>query len=419
MKINKKIKAGALQYAIFISVVIGLVVFSVLSLSFVQNRMRMKSGVYKHTIEKTNDAFQFARNNDLAYDVPFKMHFEDEIEDSTFLLKSGWGIFDIVKATSKIHEESFRKVALMGGFESNRSTLYLIDLHRPLVLVGNAKIEGTVLLPEKGVKRGSMAGKSYYNEQLIYGNILKSNSELPILKNRETIVKLSQGILNDPKMKILDKMQWGSLTNSFFEEPLLVDSWEALILEDTALNGNILVHSDSLIVIRNTAKLEDIIVTAPHIIIEDGVGGNFQAIATKELNVGKDCILSYPTSLVLIQEDREVLRPDKKPRLSVDENSEIRGVVAYLTDQEEGVNNAQIYIGRNTHIIGEVYSEMNLELEGSVKGMVKTRGFIANQNGASYQNHIMDGRISEHELPDQYYGLNFEGYRSGIVKWLY
>ena len=48
--------------------------------------------------------------------------------------------------------------------------------------------------------------------------------------------------------------------------------------------------------------------------------------------------------------------------------------------------------GQST-VVGEIYCDKNFELSGTVKGSVLTKGFIANQFGSVYKNHIYNGKI--------------------------
>ena len=79
----------------------------------------------------------------------------------------------------------------------------------------------------------------------------------------------------------------------------------------------------------------------------------------------------------------------------------------------------QIIIEESAIVVGEVYCDKNLELKGTVQGMVTTDAFIALQSGSVYINHIYNGRIIEPQLPSQYCGLQLETTQIKIAKWLY
>lgn len=414
-----KLNAGALQYAIFISILIAIIVFTFISLTFMQKKIKIRSGFYKRAIENVDKGLQFAKRNEIQYNKTLAIAQGLEKGESTLLKKTSWGVFDLVQVSSKVQNESFRKAALLGGHQKNRTALYVQDLHRPIVLVGNTHIEGEVLLPEKGVKRGSIGGKSYYGDQLIYGPIFRSQEGLPKLKNRAEIIQFSRNFLDDEGIEVFDQLERRKVSCSFFEKTLLISSWDALVLEEMNMQGNIMVHSDSLIFVSRNVFLEDVILLAPKIIIEDGVIGSFQAIASKTIEVGSNCKLNYPSSLVVIQHVGTNNENNESGQIIINNNSEVKGIIGYLTNREDSNNKAQIYIDEKATVTGEVYAEMNVELKGTVFGTVITRGFVASHNGASYQNHVFNGQIIENKLPQQYCGLALEDINGGISKWLY
>lgn len=419
MNCKTKLIAGALQYSIFISILITIIVFAFISLSFLQSKIKIRSRLYKSAIQNVNYAFQYANRNELPYRLPFYLTKDIEKRDTILLINSTWGVFDLVKVHSKVQNESFKKVALLGGHQKDRTALTLQDLNRPLVLVGNTRIEGNVILPGKGVKRGSIGGKSYFGSQLIYGAVESSHVAMPKLKIRDEILKMNEDLFDDQEIEVFDQLSTKKVRNSFFKKTLLISSWKTLVLEEMDLKGNILIHSDSLIFVSRSVLLEDVILTAPTIIIEDGVRGSFQAIASNCIEVGSNCELNYPSCLIVVENVKTSKEINNSGQIVIKDNSKIKGVIAYLTDQAESNNKVQIYIGDKVTVIGEIYCEMNIELKGTILGMVRTRGFVANHNGASYQNHILNGQIIENGLPAQYCGLAMENNRKGTVKWLY
>ena len=105
--------------------------------------------------------------------------------------------------------------------------------------------------------------------------------------------------------------------------------------------------------------------------------------------------------------------------IEIQSNTEIRGVIGFLSDNEKNNYKPQIIIDENTVIAGEVYCNQNIELKGMVKGSVFTKGFIANEYGSVYQNHIYNGNIISTNFPKEYGGLTIENSTKSVAKWLY
>ena len=416
-----KFKAGALQYAIFISVLIALMVFALISLSYLQNRLRVKSMGFKKSIQHSQLAVAFNYTEELPYGVNVLFELDDELNDSTSLYKEHWGVFDIIKSTSQFKNEKFERLALMGGYKKKREALYLKDNNQPLVIVGNTSINGNAFLGEMGVKTGTIAGYSYYGIQLIGGEILKSSNQLPELANKEHLLKLNTSYLEPSEFTFSVFNAGIDITNSFKNTTQVLYGGEELIVTDEKLVGNLIMTADSLIVVQKNAQLEDVILVAPKIEIQSGFEGILQLFATKSITVQNDCLLNYPSALVINPDIKvsEAEKSEKKEQILIGAKSIIKGTICYFSEEEIISNEANILIEEGSRIIGEVYCEQNIELRGEIIGSVYTKGFVSNQFGGSYQNHIYNGRIDALILPLKYAGLSFKGEQNRVAKWLY
>lgn len=421
---NIKLKAGALQYTIFIAVVIALLVLAFISLTYTQQHFRLKASNFLRVIHNTNLAVNYASTAQIPFNEIVTVQLSDQLNDNTSILKKRWGIFDIINTQSSIKNEIFTKHALLGGFIQDRPSLYVQENNQPLVLVGDTKIEGKALLPKQGVKRGTIAGNSYSGSRLIYGVIGISRTNLPVLKNKEYLKQLSAGEIQFENTIPLEIQENVAMLNSFNQPTQLFYSNSSIDLREVELTGNIVIQSSSVINVYPSAKLTDLILIAPKIKILDNVIGNFQGFATKEINVGKNCKLKYPTALIVYEKKTNSVLNQPNPnenlyQIQVLSDSEIKGIVGFLSDDEVNNYKPQIIIEENAFIAGEVYCNQNIELKGTIEGSVFTKGFIANQFGSIYQNHIYNGKILYTNFPKEYCGLTIENSTKKVAKWLY
>jgi cytoskeletal protein CcmA (bactofilin family) len=294
-----------------------------------------------------------------------------------------------------------------------------------LVVVGQTNIEGKAFLPKQAVKRGTIAGNAYTGSQLINGTIELSKNTLPNLENRKNIQALCNGFYQFQENTLIDLQEYATMVNSFEKPTQIFKSNSAIDLKNINLTGNIVIQSGILIRIHASATLKDVIIMAPNIEILDQVEGNFQAFASKEIQVGKNCKLSYPSALV-IYEPKEVRQQiynstdnQNLNQLVIADSSEIKGVVGFLSDNESNNYKPQLSISESAVVIGEVFCDRNLQLMGTVKGSVYTKNFITLAYGSVYQNHLYNGKILSSELAEQYSGLMLEMDTKGIAKWLY
>ncbi len=417
--LNKKLKAGALQYTIFIAVVIALLVFAFISFNFVQNKLRIKAVFFQEVVEATLQSFNHIANAELPYNKETILPKDEDTHKETILLKKHWGVYDVLISTSTRNKETFSKTALIGGYLKERTALYLYDANQPLVVVGNTRIEGKSYLPSKGIKSGSIGGKSFMGNQLIYGEVLKSSKKLPEFRNAISYMNIINIIELNENNEIIDLRENLKLTHPFSEPTKLVRNFDPITLNYHKLSGNVVVYSETSIKVEATSNLNDIILIAPEIEIADNVKGNFQAFANKKITAGKNCELEYPSTLILDERIELTSNKNEKiPQILIDKGTNIKGVVVFLSENEDENYKPQIVLEEQSSIMGEVYCSKNIELLGIVKGSVFTKGFIANQFGSVYKNHIYNSKIILTDLPEQYCGLTFSGTESKVAKWL-
>ena len=376
--------------------------------------------MYKVAVQNANIGLTLAFEKELEYNKETHFKLDKSINSVITLYKTHWGIFDLFKVYSQIKNESFQKLALIGGYNNQKPVLYLEDKNRPLVLVGNAIIRGNAALPKSGVKTGNISGHAYHGEQLIYGKINQSRTQLPAFSNINYLKNIKEYVYNNDSLKFINIYEDRKEIFSFNNSTNICRKNDAIELSYINLTGNLIIQSDTLIRITKTAILHDVILIAPKIEIDGFVLGNFQAIASQKITVGANSKLSYPSALILIDENSLQTGNKKNTnQIAIHSNAEIKGVVCYLSDDLKNGHQAQIKIEENALITGEVYCDQNIEIKGEVSGSVYTKGFIANQNGSVYQNHIYNGKIIIDDLPVQYTGLSLKGFSKQVVKWMY
>lgn len=422
---KKKLKAGALQYTIFVSVLILLLVTTFISLAYLQQKTRLKASFFQESIHNASQSFDYLKTNSIPYFEESKISLNSQIENNTTLIKKPWGVFDLVTSNATVKKESFHKMGFIGGHTTKREALYLNDNNKPLVLVDNTKIQGNVAIPKQGVKRGNIAGNSYYGSRLIYGNTRLSDRKLPQINNKSYVETYFNDsfITNDFKFfELSDNLK---KVVSFNEETHLFQNYSQINLKFIELTGNIIIQSSTKIIVSKSAVLKDVILIAPSIEIDNNVVGNFQALATKQILVGENCKLNYPTSLIVSEENIQTTSSQQNQnnenvnQIVINNSSTIKGVVAFLSSNRQQNYKPQILLEENTVVSGEVYCKKNFELKGTVNGMVYTDSFIATQFGSVYINHIFNGNIIESNLPIKYCGLQLPNTTNNVTKWVY
>ena len=419
MKRVKKIKASAMQYVLVIAVVIALLIFAFISLIFLHQKMTLKYRYSKEAIHNTQVGFEFLKIKESPYNIKTELPFwESPIAKTTFL-KKNWGIYDIGIVASSVKNEQFQKVGILGTQHSKRKALILEDNNQSLVLVGNTKIIGDVLLPEQGVKSGNIAGTSYYGNQLIYGSVSNSADNFPKIKNLEYLKNFikNPAIIEGIPFELEDALE---LHQSFFEKTAIYQEENSIYLTNISLRGNIIISSKTAIYVAASATLENLILIAPKISIGKNFKGSFQAFATENITIEKQCVLRYPSTLMLLKNESTESNSaeENSSQILLSEKSEVRGIVSYISEKETSNFNAQITIAENAIVKGEVYCTNNTVLLGTVYGSVYTHNFLVKKAGGIYINHLYNGVIDATILPKQYAGLQIEKASNTIAKWV-
>lgn len=418
-----KVFSGALQFTIFIGVIIALILAGLVMLQNTHNFFIQQSKASIENIQLANSGITFLKQQEELVSDTTTIEELSDTNQKVEVQTSQWGIYEkaIVKTTHR--EKIFYKSALLGTQieNSQRPTLYLQDNFKPLVVVGNAILKGIIFLPSQGVKPGYIAGESYYGKELVQGTTRNSNTKIPELKKNYR--EILEGLLQFQEFNS-DRFLGGNeilkYKNSFLKPTKVWYSKNEIVLENTNLFGNIIIKSEQKIVIKKSAILKDVIIVAPIIEIEDDVSGYFQALANKQIKVGKNCKLSYPSALVFIQEKNEVVDAQKlEASIYIDEKAEIRGSIVYFRSMIENDFKTQIMLNEETIVKGEVYCEGNLELNGKVIGTVYTQQFIVNKAGTIFINHIYNGQIVNDNFPETFCGLVFKDNKKGVAKWMY
>ena len=417
-----KIRAGALQFVLFIGAVIAILLLTFVLLSHSHSLFGKQTERLVQTVKSADSGLSLAlkRALPLGDTVPLQLGMAEEITVKG--VREYWGVYEKFTVTASTAAHDFSKTALVGhGITEDFPALYLQDNERPMIIVGNAKITGDAFLPKQGIRTGNISGNSYYHSNLIYGRQRQSRKQLPALN---TEVQSYLRNVGQPayggKTEDANVLSQGIVLQRSFKEPTLFIYGSTIELSNLRLTGNIVVNASQKIIVDPSSVLEDVILSAPEIQIKNRVKGRFQAVAKQHISVGEYCELAYPSALV-VTADRPGEQTAQRPLIHLKPNSNIRGALVALGSFEEQRFYPQMKIEEKATVVGEVYCEQNLELKGTIAGRVNTAAFMALENGSIYQNHLYQGSIDRTLLPQQYAGLPFEDNApiKTISKWLY
>jgi len=410
-----------MQFAILVSVIIAVLLGSFLTLTHTHRFFNIQSKLFLNTIEQANAGIQYGLQGKHLFRDSINLEFSNS---NTKVKRKFWGGFRLLESSSQANFKSFKKMALTGSkITTPVTSLYISESKIPLVLVGNTKIEGTAYLSNKGIKPGSIAGHYYNGKNLVKGKINYDAGNLPSLDQdwKSHISWLLDYIptQNDDVIPIEEENK-----NSFFNPTQFVYDSEQLVLNES-YTGNIIIKSETEIIITKYASITDVTLIAPRIIIEKGFKGSGSFIASESITIEEEVSLSYPSALIVLQKKIESNQQiSLAAPILISENSFASGIVVFFVNENNPVGSristkVNIDIKPLAVVEGQVYCKGNTQLSGTVIGSVYTNRFVTKGFGSIYVNHIYNGKILANDLHPKFSGLPFSGSNNGIIKWLY
>ncbi len=412
------IRAGSLAYAVFVSTITAVLCLLMIMVA------AMNRNFFIHT-----DNFDRVRDNahsgimlGLALNSDNHEHWYELYEagsDSVHLKKRRWGLYEVISSRARIGQASFQKTAVSGfwSHELSKTALWLRDRNRPLQLAGDALLKGEFYLPKKGVDRAYVEGTNYTRQELLYGTSENSDAKLPQLQ--KNWLSPWQDYLNGKFSEGDSLLDFGQLpqklTLSFHRKTAVFQNKDEIRLGAYALKGNLILLSKSGIRVAAGCTLEQVVLIAPKIIVEEGFEGSLHAVAVDSLIIQKDVKLSYPSSLCMILEEL-----DRGPHLFMADNSEVRGAVVSISSESRRANDLAVEISPKALVKGMLYCNGNLELNGTIEGGVWANTFMLSTPSGIYENHLLNGKIDRTELEEGYLGLPLQPWnnKAEVAIWL-
>ncbi|WP_421806117.1 hypothetical protein [Flagellimonas sp.] len=416
-----KIRAGALQFVLFIGTIIVLLLFGFILMNHGNALLDKRSETLVDLIQEANSGLRTSFENPMHNGQQRNLGSNISGIYKT-ISKDYWGLIEKRKVVSEKGKLRFEKLALVGHEAEERPALYIKDANRPLVVAGSTKIVGDAYLPERGIKMGNIGGYGYTRPRLVYGKSYRSQGQLPRI-HQETSQQLEQftNTYQNFKGNRINLRVDTEVKNSFANKTLLIED-NHVELGNVSLSGNVVIRATNEIRVTSAARLRDVILIAPKIVIGDGVKGSFQAISEKEIKVGNNCQLEYPTVLAVNSNPSKTttINRTREPAISIGRRSIVAGSLLYLDKREQEGLTLFIMVDEGATVVGEIYCQQSLELKGSVYGSIITDSFVAFENGNTYLNHLFNGEINSSLLPKEFSGLVYGDKQiNSVVKWMY
>jgi hypothetical protein len=345
----------------------------------------------------------------------------DLYNDSMALVKlsrEDWGILDIVTASTGWKNLFLSRTGLFGEvIDSKDPALYVADHGISVSLSGNTLIRGNSFVPDGVFRTGSVEGQPFIHKNTSAGEVQRSQSDLPdpdpVLDSN--LVSLFNGEVTGISFSEINRKSPVPFENPFSDKTVTYYSNLDAVLSGLSFSGKIMIYAAGTVLIDRTTTLEDVIIVARRIKIDDGFTGSFQGFALDSIGVGDNVSLIYP-SVLAIYPAGESDATSSNTQITFGANSVIKGCIL-INGQRES---CRLVIPGNTSVTGQVYCSGTVELEGEVYGSLFCDGFSFTRGNSTYINQLLNAIIDIDQLP-----AGFAGFRAGndkssktLIKWL-
>lgn len=419
------IKAGALFYAIVISLIIA-ITSSALIMAAYLSRIQYENFEIRRQLSLNADSgikLLLSKQSLVELNQQKTIDLFNKGIDSVILIRKLWGAYEIVISKAIFKNSTSVRTAQVGFYPDSDHlySLHLSDKDKPLALCGNTIIKGPAFLPKAGVKRAYIEGQSFSRSLLIEGEIKQSDRTLPkfnaeLIENIKTVFFNKSITNNDSVLNIKSELTGDSLNNSFENKTLVFSSSVPILISDGMYSGNIAVISDKQITVTSSALLKDVLLFAPKIIIEKKFRGNLQVFASDSISIGEEVTLTYPSVIGLISNNK----PTSTSIIVLNKGDTIMGSVFIIKNENDVMEQTRLLISEEAVIFGQVYSNGYVDLKGTINGSLMCDNIMLSTASSVYENHLLNAVIDVSKLPEHYTGINLveESTVKKIVKWL-
>lgn len=389
---ESRVKAGVLQLTLGISLVIAIICASMIMLAYLSRMTYVHQRIADKLRDNAYSGIEYGKavRNSLGFNEPTSVDLFGEETDSVVVIRKPWGVFEIIAASAHQNKHHYNRSALITAQPDDigKSIIYSPENNAPIYLAGRTVLDGDVFVSARKFTTGFINNTGFEGTKLFQGNSRVSMQDIPGIDTvlLSSISAVVHGYQDTYSINKLDFFPIGRRLGFGVVESNLYYSNQSIELSDS-LAGNLMVQSAIKIRITADAHLDDLIVIAPHIEIDNGFKGSIQCIATNSIIVGKDSRLRYPSALVLLHHGQDSL-------VSIGERAIVEGIVVLPGFDQSVSGKGRFQIRKGGVLHGMAYINGAADIQGSIWGHITARVFSATSGDAQYPGHIYNAEIS-------------------------
>lgn len=388
--LNAKVKGGALYIALIISIVIGITLSIFILIGFYNQKQVLSQIGLQQLSDHLKSAFQIAQSEYFSEEENNRWIPIGSENDSVRIKTIQWGAYQLISTEAKNNHTYLKQCGLFGELLPKDTALLVCENGRPIHLSGKIKFNGYCYFPKSGYKPVFVEGQSFNTTSPIHSLLKPAPAFLPLLKKNfvEAVKKTISGF--NPQTDSLVDFLPEALHNNFSAKTATYHSGTIHLLNHT-LSGNLKLIADHKLTIEKTNHLDNILLIASTIRIKKGFTGTLNIIASDSIIIEEDCVLNYPSSLVLFNNEEKQTRTKT---ILAGSNSKIFGsLICANTSEKANTSNEMIKLNAGCEVYGLIYSSGYAHLQGSVFGTAMCSKLLMTSASAVYENHMMDCEI--------------------------
>jgi hypothetical protein len=397
------LKGSALYLVIVIALVMAVICSSLIAAAYFYKLQYQYSARYGALQQNLGSAVNILLAGATPGEGEKRVSLYRSENDTVLIAAHPWGIYEFGTARAVIQEDTLaRAFTLARTIDSaSWSALYLVDEDRPLSVSGRTMIKGTAFLPKAGLKEAYVSGQAYQGDKrLVIGSKKVSSKTLPALGN--AALQQLEKSFNTVAGKDSVLLRAGSVSNSFMRPTLSCSIDKKVYTLTNALSGNIVLHSDTTVVIAGSARLQNVLVFARVIVVEEGFRGSCQLFASDSISVGKNCHLDFPSAIGVLNFAEKAL-PGTQQKLSIGENTSVSGSI-FTYEKSKNELRPLIELEKNVRVSGQLYAPglLNFKDGVQIRGSVMAARFIYQTAYTRYENYLINLKIDGPALSPYY-----------------
>lgn len=388
-KNNKHLTAATLPVVLVISVLILLVVLFVYSL-WDMNFLYYSSYHYKKQQQENLNSAIVLYSNDSTFlreyneEKIFQLYETDSASTISFVTQQ-WGFYEYIRVSSQ--NGNFSSTRLLGKKQEcdHRAALWLCDRNRALSLSGETEIRGKIFIPLNDINYTEIDGEYYKGEEIPYAFLDIAGAQLPPIDSTTLVFPENLREYRDQS----DELSVNTDTYYSFNGPTnyfnLTENRGEIVLR-----GNAVLFADEL-KISASSKINEVIVVARKVTIEEGFTGSMQIFCSDSVLIEENVKLQYPSGIYVGAEINY-------PYVSLSDNSEINGYVIILGKiRDEELLFPSYRQSAKALLRGLLYVDGTTNIQGELSGAVYLKDCFFTSGQDVYAGTLYNTRISRND----------------------